>query len=615
MKRLDGLAEVTFGDLARMWQMGPVGILDFLSTLEAAEQQMEMGALPSLIENSVADSPVAGIDALLAALDEDWIDKVSRKDPRFAAVLPPIRGTLFEAVDALTSSLQAGPGANALLQTLAEAVPSIRERVERIRGMPLEVALRELMAELLQSEDKRVDSLLVRLHWSGQPTAYTLEEAGKLAGVSRERIRQLEKRILGQLNEGQFYLPQVDAAMRLLAERAPLDLDEAAALLQQHRISAAPFHPRSLLAVASGLQRTPLVQLDRRKSREILVREPVNASADRIIEIAYRQLSQVGTTNISEVAGEAQACGCVVSEEEIVQILKLYAGAEFTEESWFWCPSRPHCNLVTQARKMLSVVTPIAVATLREGMKRAMRFRRISGRKGQVLVVPTRAALLRYLEGHPDFNVNSEGMVRYSRPLDFRYELPISEQIMVQVLGESPSGVLDRSRFQEACVSRGLNRNTFSVLTTYSPVLQLLGFGLWSLRGRHVDPAAVEVMRQLSNERPREKRVADFGWTAEGRLWLAIRLPNDPTGVLPHVPSAISRYLVSQEYSARTEGGSVCGRVRIYENGNSSGYAPFLRQAGADEGDILLAEFDLSSLCVVLRLMDEEQLEELAEPE
>jgi hypothetical protein len=55
--------------------------------------------------------------------------------------------------------------------------------------------------------------------------------------------------------------------------------------------------------------------------------------------------------------------------------------------------------------------------------------------------------------------------------------------------------------------------------------------------------------------------------------------------------------------------------VRIYENGNSSGYGPFLRQAGADEGDILLAEFDLSSRCAVLRLMDEEQLEELAEPE
>ena len=146
------------------------------------------------------------------------------------------------------------------------------------------------MAGLLRSEDKRVESLLVRLHWSGQPRAYTLEEAGKLAGVTRERIRQIEKRILGQLKEGHFYLPQVDTAMRLLAERAPLDLDEAAELLQRHRISAAPFHPRSLLAIASVLQRTPLVQLDRRKSREVLVREPVNASADKVIEIAYRQL-------------------------------------------------------------------------------------------------------------------------------------------------------------------------------------------------------------------------------------------------------------------------------------------------------------------------------------
>jgi hypothetical protein len=54
-----------------------------------------------------------------------------------------------------------------------------------------------------------------------------------------------------------------------------------------------------------------------------------------------------------------------------------------------------------------------------------------------------------------------------------------------------------------------------------------------------------------------------------------------------------------------------CGRVRIYENGNSSGYAPFLRQAGADEGDILMAEFDLTSASVVLRLAGEEDLQQL----
>jgi len=452
------------------------------------------------------------------------------------------------------------------------------------------------------------------MHWSGQPGAYTLEDAAKLSGLTRERIRQLEKRISLQLAEVRFYLPQVDRAMLLLAERAPLALEEAGALLMQSGISSAPFHPSSLIAVAACLQRTALVHIDRRKGREVLVREPVNPLADKVIDIAVRQLAQVGITNLAEVESEAQASGCLISQSELAQILKLYASAKFIDDTWFWCPNRPHCNLVTQAKKMLSVVSPIAVGVLREGMKRAMKIRRIGGRKGRVLVVPPRAVLLHFLAGHPDFTLSPDGMIRYTRPLDYRHELPASEQIMVRVLGEAPSGVLDRQHFQEACVSRGLNRHTFAVLTTYSPIVESLGFGLWALRGRHVDPAAVEAFRQLSSERGREKRIVDYGWTSEGRLWVAIRLPADPSGILPHLPAAIRRYLVAEEYTAQTDLGSACGRVRIYDNGNSTGYGPFLRQAGADEGDILVAEFDLSARCAILRLLDEEQLEELAGP-
>lgn len=618
LDHLDGVADVTFGDLARVPQLGPVGILDFLSTLEAAEDHVGSRVFPPPMSQ---DPRVAGLDlepgqadVLIKALDEDWIDKVTRDDPRFAPLLPPIRGTLYETIDALTSGLHTGAEGLRQLQAIAEAIPTLRERTERIRVLRIEEALRELMTLLLGSDDKRVASLLLRLHWSGQPRASTLEEAGRLAGVTRERVRQLEQRIRNLLTQRRFYLPQVDRAMQLLAEHAPLHPDDASRLLKDHAISLAPFHPRSLLAVASSLQRTPLVQLERRKGREAIVRESVSASADRVIEIALRQLSQVGTTNVAEVTGELQAHSVVVPSEEIVQILKLYVGAEFFDDSWFWCPSRPHCNLVTQARKMLSVVSPLHVSTLREGMKRATRFRRVSGRKKATLVVPTKAALLEYLRGHPSFVVNSDGFVRYARPLDYRNELPASEQIVVQALGESPSGVLDRPSFQDACASRGLNRNTFAMLTSYSPILESLGFGLWILRGRHVDPAVVEMLRKMSSERPRERRVVDYGWTSDGRLWVAVRLPEDPTSVLPHVPSTISRFLTSPEYVARTEAGVECGRVRIYENGNSSGYAPFLRQAGADEGDILLAEFDLSALSAVLRLTDEEQLEQLVGP-
>ena len=44
----------------------------------------------------------------------------------------------------------------------------------------------------------------------------------------------------------------------------------------------------------------------------------------------------------------------------------------------------------------------------------------------------------------------------------------------------------------------------------------------------------------------------------------------------------------------------------------SYGFGPFLRQRGGDEGDILIAEFDLETNGALLRLGNDELLEEMS---
>jgi hypothetical protein len=612
LEHLDRIPVLTFGQLSRLRNIGEVGILDFLATLESVELHLGNQASsppPPPPEAPPAELEPATAEVVLRALDEDWVDEIGPHDSRFASLLPPIRGTLFETIDALTTGVYSDRNAVGLIDRISSTLPSIRAKADLIRALPIEEALGELLGGLLGESGKHVKALLARLQLDGRSRPITLEEAGRITGISRERVRQIEKRVRDRLAEARFFIPQIDRGMQLLAEHAPLTPADAAVLLHTHGISKAPFDPGSLIAAATIFGRTPIVHIDRRKGKDLLVREPVSAHVDTVMMTAFRQLGQVGTTNVGEVGSELQSLGFSVPEEEIIQVLKHYAGAVFTQESWFWCPARPECNLLTQVRKMLSVVSPIGIAALREGTKRALRFRQLSGRRGQTLVVPTKSAFIAYLRGHPDFYVSADGLVRSVRPLDYRRELPASEMIACQVLRESPSGVLDRAIFQEACASRGLNRNTFGVLTSYSPILEPLGFGLWTLRGRHVDPSVVEVLRQQSSERPRERRVVDFGWRSNGRLWLAVRLPGGPERVLPHVPAAVGRYLALRDYTARTVGGIECGSVRVYDNGNSSGYAPFLRQSGADEGDVLLAEFDLVSATVTLSLADDGEFE------
>jgi hypothetical protein len=114
-------------------------------------------------------------------------------------------------------------------------------------------------------------------------------------------------------------------------------------------------------------------------------------------------------------------------------------------------------------------------------------------------------------------------------------------------------------------------------------------------------------LRQANAPRQKEKRVLDHGWTPAGQLWGATRLPGTYSGHFVFgIPGAIGRYLAGRQFAAKDDDGSDHGSVRINNEGSSNGFGAFLRQRGADEGDILIAEFDLSGGTALLRLGDDE---------
>ncbi len=139
-----------------------------------------------------------------------------------------------------------------------------------------------------------------------------------------------------------------------------------------------------------------------------------------------------------------------------------------------------------------------------------------------------------------------------------------------------------------------------------------LGTEIWSLRGVRVDPTAVQALRAANALRQKEKRVLDHGWTAGGQLWVATRVPATPSGMVFSIPGAIRRYVSGRQFLARDDDGISHGTVRINDEGVSHGFGPFLRQRCGDEGDILIAEFDLESNGALLRLGNYELLEEMS---
>jgi sigma-70-like protein len=195
------LSNLTYKDLSELPAIGILSVLDYASTVDAAMDQLKaVGTLSPLqleLENfapvgQLQDTPHPDLrDRLLKVIDASWASQISEQDPRFVDLLLAGEGTIFERIDAYTSS----PADYQLQeQSLAEAMPAIEVRIHEIDGLPLDVALKGFLAAISRYSGKKLEALLARLGWNGREPI-TLEEAGRLAGITRERVRQLIKRI------------------------------------------------------------------------------------------------------------------------------------------------------------------------------------------------------------------------------------------------------------------------------------------------------------------------------------------------------------------------------------------------------------------------------------
>ena len=227
------------------------------------------------------------------------------------------------------------------------------------------------------------------------------------------------------------------------------------------------------------------------------------------------------------------------------------------------------------------------------------------------LVVPPRAVLLAYLNAHADFALGPSNIVRSVRALDPQHELGRIERTMVDVIRTSPTGILDRASILERASGLGVNANSVSVTLTYSPVIEHLGTDLWTVRGTLVDPVVIEAARRANSMRPKEHRVIDYGWTSEGELWIAARIPASFESYVFNVPSAVSRLVIGRDFVAVDADGNDCGRIRVYDYGAVTGFVPFLRRAGADEDDMLFLRFNLSAARTTLSLVGDDELDSI----
>jgi len=628
----ESFANVTFGQLLRIPSVGIKSLLEIATLTEAAlelhwrvtaelarsfaapSDQSTSALAPQHQGTDATSSPVTNTsegwrDLLTAALQEPWIDQIDEHDPRFRSLIPLGYGTLEDRIDRAVSD---PASASAEIPSLVQSLPSIKAAVERMASEPLEENLLQLLSIYIGREEPRFSALAARLGWLGTDPK-TLQECGDMLGVTRERIRQIEAKLIRKLTSHPIYLPNLDAALALLEGAAPSPILQASDLLVKEGVCRRPFSPRSLIETARLFGRKTSLAVEEHRGERIVVSGDQGHALGVLSRTARRLTGQSGVTSVYKVVDTiadllAPLDPPDIDEEDVRRILKGQPGCEFLDEDWFWFTAIPEGRnrLENITKKILSVASPQSVASIREGVRRVFRWRASTNQRYRSLTVPPQTVLTSFLQRHPDFHVDGD-LVSSVKPLDYRKLLGEGEQTLVDVLRGVSSGVVDRKTLISECIARGINENTLAVYTTYSSILEHIGVGLWQLRGVRVDPAAVEAVREQNALRPRETRVQDFGWDADGKLWVAWKLPTITASPVLGIPAAIKRYLSNRTFEAQPKGVQrPLGKISITDDGTSYGYAPFLRYSGADESDLLKAEFDLAKAKVHLSINEDD---------
>jgi Sigma-70, region 4 len=116
--------------------------------------------------------------------------------------------------------------------------------------MTLEGELNDVLrAARLDEKQRRAVSR--RLGWDGRPPT-TLAAAGAGEGYTRERVRQLEQRVLEHMERTRPALPLAAAALAAIHTHAPASRGELTRTLMEARLTERPFDPLGVLRAASS---------------------------------------------------------------------------------------------------------------------------------------------------------------------------------------------------------------------------------------------------------------------------------------------------------------------------------------------------------------------------
>jgi len=425
--------------------------------------------------------------------------------------------------------------------------------------------------------------------WDGEPPKDS-KEVGLRFNITMERVCQIRRAALPILAAELPRIPWVAAAVRLLRSSGPMDLQVATARLANLGANFPSFDPRGLIAIAHLAEPGCKLEVGEIEGVELIG----SAAALRAVrEVLARVRRDVRHNGLIDVDALLRSMGAVNLDRDWLR--DFLAVHHDVRESpcgrWLALADISDTRLHSRLRKMLSVCSCLRVEDFRD---RARAEPRLAGLK-----LPLDAAEF-FLESCGGgiiedgwFCARSEAL---TKPEDVLSEV---ERVMVGAL-RAAGGAMPHSDFESACVSAGMNRTTFRLYLSWSPVIKRLAKGVFVLVGTDPTPDARRRLVQSVLETP-SLALFEHG-PAEGQQWFAlyrITAASVSNGVLS-LPAALRRH-VSGRFEVLSPDGAMlgaCTAARIYVSGLRR---PF-RGLGVRTNDIVRLIFDPGSAKVRMHL-------------
>jgi hypothetical protein len=502
-----------------------------------------------------------------------WSRQVSPDDPRVAPILGPIfrEASTIAEIAAWLAEQDYTPG------EARSMVARIRRSVRELDALRQLTLAEELLDVLRAVSGRRTDPALVaRLGLDGgEPT--TLEQASERAGVTRERVRQLEKAFRQRVQDvDRLWLPVLDRAVGLADALVPVASHALEEALVAEGLADDKFSVESLVTACDVFGRALPFEI---APDGLLVRPGRTELTTAIRSTASRLVEHWGATTIADVQARLEDGGLDPDGATTRLALETMDGFSWLDgdKRWFWIAGTRN-RVLNQVEKIMSVAGSIELNDLRRGVGR---HHRMSGFR------PPREVLAALCVQSGLYSRRGDVIIGGPDLPDWRELLGRNERVLAATLFDH-GPVMRRDDLVRIVVDeRGLKVNSVNIYLGYSPIIERFAPGVYGLRGARVGAAEVEV---LIPPRVRHQVLQDHGWTGDGRLWMAFRLSpsSASTGVLG-TPAAV-RDVAEGSFPLFNEDGEPVGTLVVANN--MWGLSPFFHRWGVEAGDYVVLSLD-----------------------